>query len=248
MKLLKDTIFICLCFFSIPSFAREWEFQIEGGIINTTTMEIKGYGQNNATEGWESIDPTVRLEFWSKNPDGWNFGSVLQPVYLRFKDTFRSQLNFEGKTYTAGTTGTLNYQFHNFRETFNYPLLRNEDSSQFLRGGVSLIARYAQVDLNGSGNTYKGTNFLVIPLLNLESKLALSKDLSFIIHTDFFPGIDGDVFLDGLYDVLFSVKKTLDYGSLEMGTRLFFGGYDPKKIDEYSNRIFLAAYVLRFNF
>ena len=121
-------------------------------------------------------------------------------------------------------------------------------ASSFLRGGISLIARYAQVDLNGSGNTYRGTNFLVIPLLNLESKLALSKDLSFIVHSDFFPGIDGNVFLDGLYDVLFSVKKTMDAGSLEIGTRLFFGGYDPKKVDEYSNRIFLVGYVIRFTY
>jgi len=249
MKLLKDIILVCLSFFSIQSFAREWEFQIEGGLLQTSLFDVQGFGQNNATEGWESLDPTVRLEFWSKNPEGWNFGTALQPLYVRYKGVFQSQLNAEGKTFNAGQEGKIDFQFHSVRESFNYPLIGNDLAPFYLRGGISLIGRYAQIDIQGSGNAYRGTNFIVLPLINLETKIQLSEQLALMFAGDFVPGIKGDLLTNSLYDLLFSVKYfTAQRDSFDMGVRLFFGGYDPEKADFFANRIFQAAYVLRFNF
>jgi hypothetical protein len=231
------------------SYGRNWEFQVEGGLLQTSLFDVQGFGQNNATEGWGSIDPTARFELWSKNPEGWNFGTVLQPLYVRFEDVFQSQLNAEGKVFNAGQGGVIDFQFHSIRESFNYPLIGNDLAPFYLRGGLSLIGRYAQIDIRGSGNEYRGTNFIVLPLLNFETKLQLSEQLALLFSGDFVPGIKGDLLTNSLYDLLFSVKYfTAQRDSFDMGVRLFFGGYDPEKVDFFANRIFQAAYVLRFNF
>jgi hypothetical protein len=62
------------------------------------------------------------------------------------------------------------------------------------------------------------------------------------------PAIDGNVFLDGLFDVLFAMRKHMEDGSTwDAGIRLFFGGYDPKQVDDYANKIFFNAAVVRYS-
>jgi hypothetical protein len=246
----QKKVFILIFLFCFPkAFAREWEFQLEGGLLQTHLFDVQGFGQSNATRGWTSLNPTLRFELWSKNPEGWNFGTVLQPLYIRYKGIFQSQLNAEGKTFNAGQGGIIDFQFHSLRESFNYPLIGNDLAPFYVRGGLSLIGRYAQIDIRGSGSEYRGTNFIVLPLLNLESKLQLSEPLALMFVGDFIPGIKGELLTNSLYDLLFMIKYlSPQKDSFDMGVRLFFGGYNPEKPNFFANRIFLAAYVLRFNF
>jgi hypothetical protein len=77
----------------------------------------------------------------------------------------------------------------------------------------------------------------------------LGQDYSLFARTDFLLGIDGNVFLDGLYDIFFGVRRKFGSGNdIDFGVRLFFGGYDPKKVDDYANRIFFSSLVMRYSF
>jgi hypothetical protein len=50
-----------------------------------------------------------------------------------------------------------------------------------------------------------------------------------------------------LFDAFAGVRKRLTRGStLDVGVRLFFGGYDPDRKDDYGNRIFLQGFVVRY--
>jgi len=229
--------------------ARSSRWEVEAGVLRTRNMEIHGYHQANATDGWESTDPTVRLEYWSKKQGGWNYGLVLQPLYASYDGTIQHELNNKGQVFHEGDDGSLDYQFHTLRFSANYPVLVSGSGESYLRLGGSVVARYAKVKLRTSNASFDDTNFIAIPLANVEAQAALTSKHSLFFRADFLPAIDGNVFLDGLFDVLFAFRTSLDNKrTLDIGTRLFFGGYDPNKIDDYANNIFFEGLVARYSF
>lgn len=226
---------------------REKRFEVEAGMLSTRTMDLHGFRQSNATGSWDSIDPTLRLEAWSMKPDGWNFGGVLQPIYLKYSDRLSSDWTAKGKDFRKGDAADLTYQFHSLRGTANYPVLMSLDRESYLRLGLTGILRYADVRFRSEGQIHHGTNLIGFPLLNVEGKLPLGKSYSLFTRSDVLPSPTGDLFLDGLFDVFAGVRKTLNRGStLDVGVRLFFGGYDPDRKDDYGNRIFLQGLVVRY--
>ena len=241
---------LLLCFFvhaKEASAERESRYEVEAGVFSTRTMDLHGFRQSNATKDWNSIDPAVRLEAWSVKPDGWNFGGVLQPIYLRYSDRLSSDWTAKGKDFRKGDDADLTYQFHSLRGTANYPVLLSPDRESYLRLGVSGILRYADIRFRSAGQTHHGTNLIGFPLLNVEGKVPINKNYSLFTRSDLLPSPTGDVFLDGLFDVFAGVRKTLTLGStLDVGVRLFFGGYDPDRKDDYGNRIFLHGLVVRY--
>jgi hypothetical protein len=245
----KILLFVCLA--PVMAFAqseRADRFEVEAGVLATRNMEIHGYQQGNATKDWDSNSPTARFEYWSVKKTGWNYGVVAQPLYAHYSDTLKNDLNYDREVYKKGDHGTLDYQFHSVRGTANYPILGSEEDNNYLRLGGSLIARYADVNFKTDGESFHGTGFIVLPLLNLESEVRLHNNYSFFTRSDFFPSINGNVFLDGLFDVLFAVRQHMNGGSsLDVGVRLFFGGYNPDKVDDYANRIFFNAAVVRYS-
>jgi DivIVA domain-containing protein len=223
-----------------------WE--VEAGFLQTENMEIHGYQQGNATDGWDSTIPTARLEYWWNREDAWDYGVVLQPIFASYSGTFQNDLNAKGQFFKAGEKGTLDYQFHSLRFSANYPVLTSQHGN-YLRLGGSLVARYADVRLKSATASIDDTNFIVVPLINVESDVALGSRHSLFFRTDFLPGIQGSLFLDGLYDVLLAFRTPLERSrNVDFGVRLFFGGYDPDEVDEYANRIFFAGVVGRYTF
>lgn len=88
----------------------------------------------------------------------------------------------------------------------------------------------------------------MLPLANAEWNVALNAKHSVFGRVDFLPSPNGNVFLDGLFDVLFAFKTNLDQRkSVDAGVRLFFGGYDPNKPDDFANRVFFIAAVARYS-
>jgi hypothetical protein len=223
-------------------------FEIEGGVVATRNMAIHGFNQANATEGWRQTAPDVRLEYWRVKDKDWNYGVVYQPLIAQYQDVLKSNLNYKGQVFTAGSPATLDYRFPTLRVTGNTPVYQSNEGTE-VRAGGSLIVRYANVSLSAGGKSFADNNLIAIPVFNLEAKRSIGSGYSFFTRSDFLPGIDGNVFLDGLYDVFLGIRKRLDHGDdLDVGIRLFFGGYDPKKQDDYANRIFFNALVVRYNF
>jgi hypothetical protein len=223
-------------------------FELEAGTINTENMEIHGYNQANATDGWKKTGPDVRLEYWETSNNSWNYGYIFQPLFLNYSGVLKNNLNYKGKVYNAGDSATLNYQFPTLRWSANYPIFQFEGGANYVRAGGSVIIRYARVELKTSTNAFSDTNLLPIPVINLETNTNIGNGFSFFTRSDFLPSPDGNVFLDGLFDVFLGVRKKINNrNNLDAGVRLFFGGYDPKTPDEYANRIFFDAVVVRFS-
>lgn len=223
-------------------------FEVEAGVVTTKTQQISGYKQGNTTANWKSQNPTARIEYWTTKNDAWNYGIVAQPLRATYSDTLRSDLNIKGKVYKSGEKASLDYQFHTLRGSANYPVLASSNNDTYLRLGGSLVARYADLKFSGENQSFKDTNFIVVPLIHLETAMIIVSDYGFLLRTDFLPSPEDNVFLDGLFDVLFAVRKHFDLNrSIDLGIRLFFGGYDPKKPDDYANKIFFTAAVMRYS-
>lgn len=223
-------------------------YEVEAGLVATRNMEIRGFNQGNATQDWSKSGPTVRFEYWRVNENSWNYGLVVQPLSIHYQDTFKNDLSVKGKIFRSGDQGSLDYQFPTFRLSANKPIFKGEDGS-YIRAGGSAVVRYAKVSLSGSGQSFSDTNLIAIPLINIEASRPLGDGYSLFTRSDFLPGIGGNLFLDGLYDVYFGVRKKVTHtNDLDVGIRLFFGGYDPKKADDYANKIFFNSLVLRYTF
>lgn len=57
--------------------------------------------------------------------------------------------------------------------------------------------RYFNAKLRTATASVDDTNFIVVPLINVESAVALASSHRLFVRADFLPGIDGGVFLDG---------------------------------------------------
>ena len=241
-----------LLIFLVPALAHAQDgidrFEVEAGVVATRNMEIRGFNQGNATDGWSKSAPAFRLEYWRTKEGDWSYGVVYQPLAIQYQDTLKSDLNSKGKVFVSGNAARLDYQFPTVRLSGNKPIYQGEDGGS-LRAGGSVILRYAKVVLTGGGQSFSDTNLIVVPVVNLEAIKPLGRGYSLFTRSDFLPGIGGKVFLDGLYDVFLGVRKKMGGGEdLDMGLRLFFGGYDPKKQDDYANRIFFNSLVVRYAF
>jgi len=225
--------------------ASQWE--AEAGVVQTRQFEISGFKQGNATNGWRSTDSDVRFEYWQRQNDSWNYGGVLQPLYVKYQDRVKSDLNCKGKTFSAGESAELTYQFHSLRGSANYPVVSTASGSSQIRAGYSVILRYAQLDFRGENDSFHDTNLIAFPLINIETTTAISNQFALVSRSDFLPSPDQNFFLDGLFDVMFGIRSKLESGAaIDAGVRLFFGGYDPKTEDDYANRIFYQAAVVRY--
>ena len=220
--------------------------EVEAGLITTKNIEIRGFQQQNATASWRKSAATWRLEYWRVNQDGWNFGAIYQPLSLNYSDFISNDLNAKGKSFLKRAPATLEYQFPTLRFSANYPIFKNPQGD-YIRLGGSAIMRYAKVELRSAGTGFSDTNFIAIPVANFELKKGLGHAWSLFARADFLPGIQGSVFLDGLFDVFAGFRRELTAGKhLDLGIRSFFGGYDPAKRDDYANRIFFNSAVARF--
>jgi len=243
-----SAVLMCLTVNSATGQERTGRIELEAGVITTRNMEIHGYNQGNATEGWKKTGATVRAEYWSTRPNGWNYGVVFQPLNLDYSGVLTNNLNYQGRVFRAGDPASLSYQFPTLRLTANYPVFQSGDTGSYLRAGGSAVVRYARVGLSSSSSSFVSTNLIALPTFNIESNTAIGQGYSIFTRSDFLPGIDGNVFLDGLFDIFVGVRKSLGDGtSLDAGLRMFFGGYNPNTPDEYANRIFFNAFVVRYS-
>ncbi len=239
----------------LSSFAADWfdlssresRFSVEAGAIRTENIEIRGFNQRNATENWSGSGPTYRLEYWLGKSQSWNFGLVFQPLSFSYSGVIQNTLTAKGQTFTAGSSAKLYYAFPSLRFTANYPIYGN-DGGDYVRVGGSVITRYAHVKLTSGSIGINDTNLIFFPVLNVEMNKVLTPEWSLFTRADFLPSIDGNVFLDGFFDTFVGVKRHLKSGSsIDLGVRSIFGGYDPKKQDEYANRIFYNSLVVRYS-
>jgi hypothetical protein len=93
---------------------------------------------------------------------------------------------------------------------------------------------------------FSNNNLIALPTFNIETDTVIGQGYSIFSRSDFLPGIDGNLLLDGLFDIFIGVRKALgDGASLYAGVRMFFGGYKPDIPDEHANRLFFNAFVVR---
>jgi hypothetical protein len=213
--------------------------EIEVGALQLNNFELASFQRGNATDGWRKTSPTVRAEFWSKNSDDWNYGIVVQPLYLTVTNKLKDKVEYKNAVLNSGDDAKLTYQFHNIRFSANYPVYQNDLS--YLRVGGSIILRYFNTELATSSARFSSVNILALPLPHIEAKYSLSSAYSLNLRADGLPRVGGG----SLYDALFSIRKEDKDGGFDIGLRLFGGSYDPNEQGNFRNKIAFRGLVLR---
>ncbi len=250
-KLPLISLFLAVTVLTYPAGASDTDshFEVEAGVINTHNFELHGYQQPSATADFTQSAPDLRLEYWRTQPQSWNYGLVAQPLSVNYSGSLSAPLTYKGKTYEAGEEARVKFQFPTVRGTANYPVFIGHDPDSYVRIGGSLIVRYANIDFQTPSGSFKSVNWIGLPLFNVETSTPLSEHYRVFTRSDFLPSVDGNTLLDGLFDVSVGLRRQINKdSSLDLGVRLFFGGYDPKKVDDYASRIFYDAIVLRYSF
>ena len=239
---------IFLCALDIQAQETHDSFELEGGIISTQNMEIHGFNQGDATSDFKKSTADVRMEYWRREANDWDYGVVLQPLTVNYSGRLSNTLTYHGVDYQKGDQASLHYEFPTLRLTANYPMYQSQDSKDYIRLGGSTIVRYASVKLATNSHSFGDTNLLALPVFNVEANKSLGNSYSLFTRSDFLPSVNGNTFLDGLFDIFVGVRTQLGSGdTVDVGVRSCFGGYDPKEKDNYANRIFFNAVVVRYS-
>ena len=93
---------ILLVFNQATAQERTNRLEIEAGVLTTRNMEIHGYNQGSATEGWKTTSADIRVEYWSTKQNDWNYGVVFQPLNLNYSGVLTNNLNYQGQLFHAG--------------------------------------------------------------------------------------------------------------------------------------------------
>lgn len=224
--------------------AHRWSFVAEAGLQWQSQMDIHGYRQSNATDGWDTPAPAIRAEAWLARSDALNLGVVIQPQALAYRDILSSRLDYRGNVFLPGQAAALRYDYGSLRFTANYPLWA-EGGSASLRAGASLLLRYVDLELSTPTARLRSSDLVVAPLLNLEGGVRLNEDFSVVARADLFPALRGA----GFYDIFAGLRHAAGGDrAFEFGARIFLGGYLPEQANEFGNRVLWQSVVARFVF
>lgn len=220
-----------------------WSFVAEAGARFPTSIDTSGPNQPNATKDWTGPGAQYRAEAWLTKPGGLNLGLVLAPFDQTFRGTLSANVNTKGQSLVAGQPGTLNFQFPSGRLTANYPVWSRGETE--LRLGGSLIVRYAEQTLKSDQGRIKNVNTLGLPLLNIDARTGLGGGLSAVVRADLLPAGSGT----GIYDVFYGLRRPVDERrAVELGGRLFAGGFFPNDPKYLNSRVVFNGVVLRLVF
>ena len=218
-------------------------FVLEGGARIGSSLDTSGPNQPNATQGWTGTSFQYRAEAWLTRPGALNLGLVLAPFDQSFRGTLSANVDTKGQHLLAGQPGSLNFQFPSGRVTANYPVWARGETE--LRLGGSVILRYAEQTLRSGQGRIKNVNTLALPLLNIEARTGLGDGFAAVLRADLLPAGNGT----GIYDAFYGIRRPLDdRRAIEVGGRLFAGGFFPNDPKYLNSRVLFNGVVLRVEF
>ncbi len=241
MKLYPLVAVLLISLFFTNGSSRADSFIFEGGLLTSQKIEVSSGTNPSATSGWDpGAVPTVRAEYWLKDPDSFDFGLTLAPLVFNTSENLTSDITVSGVTLPKGTFTGLNFQFHNVRLSGNYPVLRWNEGQSDLRFGVTGLFNYARFTFTSQNVRTVENDFLAVPILRVDLTQSIGSGRSLLLRGDFLPlslSLDS-----GFFDFFLGMK----FERFEPGLRFFWGGFRDAASPETSNATFFSSAVLRF--
>lgn len=142
------------------------------------------------------------------------------PLRVVSSGTAESDIDFYGETFTAGTPLEGTYVFNSYRLTWSYVLV---DGARFrFAAGISGKIRDAYIALKSTGAEAKRTDLGFVPLIHLDARWRLGRDLAVELSGDGLAAPQGRA-EDFMAALLWNAAPDLQ---LRLGYRILEGGSD----------------------
>ncbi|MBC76041.1 MAG: hypothetical protein CME64_08485 [Halobacteriovoraceae bacterium] len=169
-----------------------------------------------------------RLEGYYRPAKNYGFRVLYAPLTLKLSNTPDSSVNFNDRTFSAGSEIDYEFKFNSYRLTWFYAFWGHGDE-QFNLGFTGKI-RDADTKLSQGSTSTNYDNVGFVPLLYLEYLKPLSDKWSFHFSFDGLAGGPGRAF-----DFAFKLRRDFDkYGALGAGLRTLEGGADNDKVYSFA--------------
>lgn len=168
------------------------------------------------------------------------FRLLAAPLQQSGSGEFAQPVDFEGRTFEAGTPTDGTYRFNTYRFTYRYTFYNRNDWT--LGAGAAALLRDAKVELQQGELSESSTDLGFVPLVHLYAKRNLGNGFSLTFDAETLAGQQGRA-TDA---ALFANYAFSDQWSLNFGYRVLEGGADVGQIYNFA-WINFAAVGLQFS-
>lgn len=157
---------------------------------------------------------------------GYDFSSrhslfiLYAPLTVKGEGRLRSDINFSGETFPAGTKVKSTFRFDSYRLTYLYTFMK--DGMFALRGGITGKIRDAEITLRDSSREATKSNTGFVPLIHVQAQWFAAPGISLLLDGDGLAAPQGRA-----EDFLLAVQYHAGPGwTFRLGYRILEGGSD----------------------
>ena len=203
-----------------------------------------GIPGNTGTRFSLTDDLNTNTGFYYRARIGYTFSErhtvsfLYSPLLLKATGRANKNINFQGKTFNAGTDLTAEFKFNSYRLTYRYDFVKSK--SWIFGLGFTAKIRDAYTSLENSSGKEIKKNVGFVPLLNLYLQWNFLDDFSLLLEGDGLVAPQGraeDFFLGLLYDI----NNNL---TLKTGYRILEGGADNDNVYTFTLIHYIAVGVI----
>ena len=228
----RSLFFILTCFTCVCK--SQTGFDVESGVAMFGYNDVRIPG-NTATQFSISDDlnssptPFIRARVKYTLGKRHTISALYAPLSIKSNGTLQQDLDFQNKTFTAGTPLKVSWKFNSYRLSYTYAFILRERFS--LAAGLTGKVRDAKIAVSNSDVTAEKTNVGVVPLVRLYMDWNFCPRFNLILDGDALVGKQGraeDVFTGLGY----TAAKNL---TIKAGYRLLEGGADNNEVYNFSS-------------
>jgi len=196
---------------------------VQGGAVFTSYNDVRLPGDSGSDLSYKD-DIDTGTGFSPRIEAGYEFdfpfyiGLMASTLRVEGEGTLKRGVNFDGKTFAAGTKVKGTYRFDSYRLTGRYYFI--DDGKLKLGAGLTGKIRDAEITLEGGGEKGGLKNTGVVPLLNFYADYAVFRNMKILFYGDgaWSPyGRAEDFFMGCLYSINDNIGIMAGYRILEGG-------------------------------
>jgi hypothetical protein len=228
----KYLLFIFL-WLSLPSYVfSEFIADFQGGPVYTGYNDVRIPG-DDGTKFSLSDDLKARTAWSARAETGYKFqehylGILFTPLRVKSSGTLDKDINFNDKTFTAGSKLEAMFRFDSYRLMYRYTFYSGTIFS--IGAGFTAKIRDASISLEGGGVKTEKKNTGFVPILNFAIEAKLPADFFLFFGGDALAAPQGraeDIALLAGY-------KINDIFRIKAGYRMLEGGADNDEVYTFS--------------
>ena len=210
-----------------------WHIGLETGAVWQAYNDVQIPGDTGTRFSLSDLTgndpaPFVRLELFYDVADRHQLRFLIAPLSYTETGVLNQDVNFDGQSFSAGTSTEATYKFNSYRATYRYKFY--EGPKWTWRIGGTLKVRDAEIGLKQGSTSASNSNLGVVPLLNLYGDYQFSDRWSFIVDFDGLASTQGRAIDLGL-KVNYDINKNWAIGG---GLRVLEGGADNDEVYNFA--------------